>query len=200
MEDYCQPVAESFNCSTDLCQFNCECLVMKQKVLSKGNLLQTTSPTVFTSVPATSKKNKYSLHDIRLLRCFNPTCKKPKSNMAKVFHHICFMHMLKTNNEAEKMDMIGISSAHDSILDFVGDHIDISCLKEFSSYDLTNLTFPFCGQRCYNYIINHRDKAKTTSGGVSEYATTQSWESDGSSKKKDINPSAYQLVHHRGKL
>ena len=102
MEDYCQPVAESFNCSTDLCQFNCECLVMKQKVLSKGNLLQTTSPTVFTSVPATSKKNKYSLHDIRLLRCFNPTCKKPKSNMAKVFHHICFMHMLKTNNEAEK--------------------------------------------------------------------------------------------------
>ena len=91
--------------------------------------------------------------------------------------------MLNTKNETEKMDMIGITSAHDSILDFVGDHVDISCLKQFSTYDLTNLTFPFCGQRCYNYIINHRDKAKNNNGD-SEYATTQSWESDGSSKKK----------------
>ena len=60
MEDYCQPIAESFISSTDVCKYGCDCLVTKQKVLSKGNFLQTTSPTLFMSVPATSKKQIYT--------------------------------------------------------------------------------------------------------------------------------------------
>ena len=55
-EQYCQPISESFKGTPDQCKFNRECLVSKQKVLSKGNLLQSTSQTVFTSVPATSKQ------------------------------------------------------------------------------------------------------------------------------------------------
>ena len=56
MDDYCQPVSESFNCKPDQCKFNRECLVSKQRVFTKGKLIKATSPTVFTSVPATSKK------------------------------------------------------------------------------------------------------------------------------------------------
>ena len=152
--------------------------------MSRGTLTQSISPTVFTSVPATSKKNNYSRHDVRLLRCFSPACKKKNSNSPKIFHHVCFMHMLKTVEE-EKMEMIKISSAHDKILDFVGDHVDISCLKNFSSDDLSNLIFPFCGQRCFNYILNYRTKKNpAVSNGDSEYAASCSWDSDGSSKKR----------------
>jgi hypothetical protein len=56
MDDYCLPIADSFKCATDTCKFGRECLVAKQSVLLKGHLLQTTSSTLFTSVPPTSKK------------------------------------------------------------------------------------------------------------------------------------------------
>ena len=97
-EQYCQPISESFKGTPDQCKFNRECLVSKQKVLSKGNLLQSTSQTVFTSVPATSKINKYTLHDVRLLTCFNPTCKQKKNQLPKCFilHVSCICWRLVT--------------------------------------------------------------------------------------------------------
>ena len=114
-----------------------------------------------------------------MLTCFSPTCKNQANNSAKVFHHVCFMHMLKN----EMMEKITIKSAHDKVLDLVDENIDISSLKEFSNYELTNLIFPFCGKRCYNYIINIRNKT-TNKEGDSEYAISHSWDKDGSSKKK----------------
>ena len=81
------------------------------------------------------------------------------------------------------MEKITIKSAHDKVLDLVDENIDISCLKDFSNYKLTNLIFPFCGKRCYNYITNIRNKT-TNKEGDSEYAISQSWEKDGSSKKR----------------
>ena len=180
MNEYCRPISDSFNSTQHHCKFNRDCLVTKQKVITKGRNLQSTSPTVFTSVPATSKKNNYRIHDVRMLTCFSPTCKNQANNSAKVFHHVCFMHML---NEDETMEKITIESVHDKVIDLVDENIDVSCLKEFSINELTNLIFPFCGKRCYNYIINIRNKT-TNKEGDSEYAISHSWDKDGSSKKK----------------
>lgn len=93
------------------------------------------------------------------------------------------MHMLNLSKETEKMEMITIDSSHDNLLDLVDDKVDMSSLHDFSNLDLTNLIFPFCGKRCLNYIINYRNKA-ASKGGDSEYAASQSWDNDGSSKKK----------------
>jgi hypothetical protein len=185
MDEYCLPIADSFKCGLDTCKFGRECLVAKQSVLLKGTLLQTTSSTLFTSVPPTSKKNRYTLHDTRLLRCFNQSCRKSKFDSSpKEFHYVCFMHMLKHYNPDNKMKMISITSVYDDILDFVGDHVNISCLKEFSTNQLSNLTFPFCGQRCCKTITNYKNKKKNKNNGDSEYAILQSWDNDGSSRNK----------------
>ena len=100
-----------------------------------------------------------------------------------MFHFACFMHMLKTSNVTDKMELITLNTVHDNLLDFFPDDIDISCIKDFSTNDLTRLIFPFCGKRCFNYIMNHRNKV-TNKDGDSEYASSQNWDNDGSSKKK----------------
>ena len=97
LEDYCRPVSEWFQCAQDICKFNRECLVQKKKVLNKGTFLDSISPTVFGSVPAISKKSNYIIHDLCLVKCFTPSCKNTKTQEPKMFHHICFMHMLKIN-------------------------------------------------------------------------------------------------------
>jgi hypothetical protein len=91
--------------------------------------------------------------------------------------------MLNTNNPGDKMEMIGVKSVYDKLLDYVGDHIDMSCFKEFSYNQLSNLTLPFCGLRCYNSILKLRLKG-ISNNGDSEYAVSQNWDNDGTSNRK----------------
>ena len=182
MTEYCLPISESFTCDQDICNFKRDCIVSKKKILTKGSLLTSLSPTVYRCVPSVSKTNTYSILDVRILKCFNPSCKHPTTKKAKVFHHACFMHMLNTN-ETDDMPKIHIESSSDKIVELVDTKYDVSFLNILSNDDFTHLLFPFCGKRCFNTIINYRNKAVNKSGD-SEYATTHSWDKDGSSKKR----------------
>ena len=181
MEEYCKPINVSYICPQESCKFNRECIVSKNKVMTKGTLVDSISPTVFKHVPTTSLKNKYTTYDVRLVSCFNPSCKHPKTKMAKVFHHVCFMNMLKTNL-TDEMELITIDTKKDKLVELIDDKIDVSFFNELSDLEYTNLSFPFCGKRCFNTITNYRNKISNK--GDSEYATTQSWDSDGSSKHR----------------
>ena len=181
MEDYCKPISESFIDPQESCKFKKDCIVSKNKVLSKGTLSHSIPPTVFTYVPTTSQKIKYNTYDVRLMTCFNPSCKHPTTKKAKQFHHVCFLHMLNTD-PTKDMKLIKMDSAHDKLVDLMEDKTDVSFLKELNATDISNLSLPFCGKRCYNTIINYRNKCSNK--GDSEYATTQSWDTDGSSKHK----------------
>ena len=57
LADYCQPIQESFTENPpDLCKYNRECLVSKNKVITKAPLKNSLSDTVFGTVPLCKKK------------------------------------------------------------------------------------------------------------------------------------------------
>ena len=75
------------------------------------------------------------------------------------------------------MELIKIKSGHDKLLELVDDMTDISEIEEIQEGDdiFTKLTFPFCGQRCFNTISTFRTKVSQNKGD-SVYAAAQSWE------------------------
>ena len=57
LEEFCQPVSESFtNNPVNVCKFNRECLVAKNKVVTKAPIIASLSPTAFGMVPNLTKK------------------------------------------------------------------------------------------------------------------------------------------------
>lgn len=183
MKEYCLPIADSFYAKQDVCKFNRECLVNRKNILTKGTLIQSLAPTVFRCVPTMSKNLIYSIHDVRMLKCSNPTCKNPTTKQSKVFHNVCFHHMLG-KKLVEKMDKIKLTSSSDKVIDLFKKSCDVSCLKHLSTEELKHLHFPFCRKHCYNTINNYRNKKSSKGEGDSEYATTQSWDKDGSYNTK----------------
>ena len=184
IEDYCQPVNESFiSPQDDVCKYNRECVVAKCKVLTKGKILQTAvCSTVFRYVPTTSVKHKYTTYDVRLIKCFNPSCKHQKSKSPKIFHHVCFMHMLKMSTKDDEMKLLKVEGPEDNILKLIDKKVDLPYIKKLDTDDLSNLIFPFCGKRCFKTINTFRNKINYK--GDSEYASAQSWDKDGSSKHR----------------
>ena len=177
LDAYCQPITQSLTTPQDVCKFNRDCIVAKNKTLSKAPNLPDKSPTVFGRVSGNTKKNNYSIVDTRLVSCFNPLCKNTKTKQPKTFHHVCFMHMI-SNSSKEEMDLLYYTGVHDKLIPHMDKSINMVEVNNFFQSDQTNLMFPFCGKRCYNSLYQVRNK--TTKSDDSEYASIQNWEKDGS--------------------
>ena len=178
LEDYCLPISDSFQNVLDGCKYKRDCLITKNKVITKAPKIESLSPTVFGTVPA-NKKNNYYYHDIRLIKCFNSCCKNTTTKSPKVFHHSCFMHMMKINSD-ESMKIFEFNSTSDNVLKQIDDSMNVLSMKESLINDSTNLIFPVCGKRCYNCVTY----VKSNNTGNSEYATSQNWTDDGSDNKR----------------
>ena len=182
LEEYCLPIEMSLSTTHNRCKFfNRNCMVLKSKILTKGDNISTLSKTVFGIVPGTLKKFNYTILDSRLIKCFNPACKGTTNKVPKEFHHVCFMHMMKIQPKTDdEMMFIQLESSTDKILTLVNKTVDMKYVLDLlnETNGTNSLMFPICGKRCYNTIIAHRNKIDPD--GNSEYANLHNWESDGS--------------------
>ena len=189
LKEYCQPIDDTWKYTKEECHFSRYCIVIRSKVLEKASVIETLSPTAFGRVPYNSKKTNYTIMDTQLVKCFNPLCKGTQSKVPKVFHHLCYMHMMgMTANE--HMNHLKVENGNDKLVDLVQDSIDMNLIIRQTTHDTSQLIFPICGKRCYNTVCNFRKKDEKKDG--SEYALTQSWDADGNSSKKS---STEVLIH-----
>jgi hypothetical protein len=156
------------------------CIVVKSKIISQGKQQPRISNTVFASIPCVPNCKSYSLVDIRLIKCLNPTCKSSVNKLPKTFHFCCYMNMMATNTEEIPAHLTSADNK-DRILDFVKSSADLSNLFEKISISSSTLIYPMCGKRCYNKLGNHRNKVKKKEN--SDYATAASWDNDGDGSK-----------------
>ena len=173
---YCQPVADSFDISKEICKYTRDCVVNKNKILKKSSLLESLSPTCFDAVPNKKTTSNYSVNDLRIVRCFSPSCKSIKTKRPKLFHYVCFMHMLNMNEDTE-MKLIGWKEYEQQIKKQVDSSVDMNHIQNSLTNDNTNLIFPFCGIRCFRSIVKPKKEE-------SEYSIIKSWDNDGTSKSK----------------
>ena len=127
--------------------------------------------------------------DTQLLKCFNPSCKGAQTKVPKVFHHVCYMHMMSMKGN-KYMNHFNIESNDDKLVTLVDDSIDMNIIIDDITNDTSRLIFPICGKRCYNTVCNYRKK--DNSKDDSEYALAQSWDADGNSSQKS---SIEVLIH-----
>jgi hypothetical protein len=158
-------------------------LFSKNKILVKAPKLVDKSPTVFGCITGSRKKNNYGVVDTRLVTCFNNQCKNTKTKVPKMFHHVCYMHMMGTTPEDE-MDTLYYKGKDDKLLSLVNKNIDMDAVNSFIDSTQSNLIFPFCGKRCYNSLSLIRKKNQMK--GDSEYARIQNWEKDGTTTKRTL--------------
>ena len=104
-------------------------------------------------------------------------CKNTKTKQPKVFHHLCYMHMIH-NSPKDEMEPLCYLGLEDKLIAHIDKSIDMKVIDRFLLSEPSNLTFPFCGKRCFNSLHQVRNKKVTTSD--SDYAITQNWEKDGS--------------------
>jgi hypothetical protein len=181
LDQLCLDINDTWKLGDDECNMHRNCVVAKNEVLSKSSVIHSLSPTVFGAVPFSSKKSNYSIMDTRLLMCANPSCKNSQTKQPKVFHHVCYMHMMSTKSNND-LNHLKIESEQDKLLDYVENRFDMKKIMNDVANDTTQLIFPFCGRRCHKTICNYRKKQDTKK--VSDYANSQNWENDGSSTKK----------------
>ena len=177
LASYCKPITESLSTNQTICKFNRECIISKNKTLTKAPKLTNKSPTVFGSATDNCKKNNYNVVDTRLVSCFNPSCTNSKTKLPKVFHHSCYMHMINMSTK-EEMESLYYEGKDDKLVSLIDKSIDMDIVNAFLVSDKSNLMFPFCGKRCFNSLFQYRNKK--TNVGDSDYALTQNWEKDGS--------------------
>ena len=193
LPSYCCPThtSESNSVSTTpqhVCNFKRDCVISRTKVYSSGQNMSNLSPTVFKiNIVATSKKFNYGTIDTRLVSCFNKLCKHSDTKLPKCFHYACYKHMMLTqgNDEMNEIEYQGVS---DNILDQVVGVNNIKELQEHLEGNTNKLIFPVCGKRCFNVVMANKNKNKPK--GVSEYANSKCWDTDGN----EVNRSSIKVL------
>lgn len=183
IQEYCQPIAQSFDNDQDHCNFHRNCIISKSKLFDQGSVDWSKSPTSLNSIGCwPSNKNNYKLVDTRIIKCFNPTCKHPTTKNAKIFHYVCYMHMLSTSGN-EEMEHLVLENDNDKLFELVDDSVPIQNVKHYITNQTHPFIFPYCGKRCFNKLTNHRKK-EVNKEDNSGYATSCNWENDGDDNKK----------------
>jgi hypothetical protein len=190
LEAYCTPlVPDSANVCQPVptCKFTRECVISRSKVYVHGERLPSISPTVFKTKNVKNERFNYSQVDTQIVQCFNKLCKNSNTKLPKHFHFACYQHM-QANQGNDDMKLIYYEGIGDTIVDQV---VGVDNLREILNgldLDKHNLIFPVCGKRCYNIVMNLRQKKKKK--GKSEYSVMKNWEEDGN----EINRSSIKVL------
>ena len=72
----------------------------------------------------------------------------------------------------------------DKLVAHLVDGINIQAIQHLIEDEESTIIFPICGKRCYNSACKIRSIEKKAVAGQSEYATSLSWDNDGSETQK----------------
>jgi hypothetical protein len=180
LSSYCLPVNQSVDKSlVHKCRFGRNCIVHKNKVLDRGDTESSISPTVFSRSKNYSKEQfMYNILDTRFIKCFAPTCKQKNSDQAKIFHHVCYMNFIYSDN-INDLGVIELKESNTPLVEYV---------KNIAGSDIRipksgTTILPSCGKQCQKKIIRMIESLTQVKKNTmkADGTTKTHWDKDGTS-------------------
>jgi hypothetical protein len=180
LSSYCLPVNHSLDKSlVHQCRFGRNCIVHKNKVLDRGDVESSISPTVISRSKNFSKEQfMYNILDMRFIKCFSSNCKQKNQDQPKIFHHVCYMHFIYSN-DTNDLKVIELEETNTLLVEYV---------KNIAGSDIRipksgTTILPTCGKQCQKKIIKMIESLnKVNKNTMKADGTTKThWDKDGSS-------------------
>jgi hypothetical protein len=193
LSKYCLPVSQTPLDDKYVCKFpNRYCVMKRCKIFEGigGTNVPELSETAFQPNPKHAGTLTYSIVDVRIMKCCQPTCTNGLDGSPKLFHYSCFIHSFCIPDN-RTMDIVELLSEDDKVLKFL-DIKEPLLTKVINAFKKgAQIVFPCCGKRCSKIVIGSRKETKKismlpaiTSTSIESKVTPPNWDKDGSHKCK----------------